>query len=177
MIAIEPNPNTIPKLRKNIEINNCQKKVEVVEKACGSHNEFLKLMIPRGRKTSSGAQMAESQLNDKSDWEDVGAVEVLPLDEILSMNQIKRVAAIKIDAEGFELKVLSGATEILRRSRPDLIVEILDFNLLLKVSLFLEGFGYSPRNPLDGYSLSHQHSNGVTDGNAARNYLFTHSRR
>ena len=46
----------------------------------------------------------------KSDWEDVGAVEVLPLDEILSMNQIKRVAAIKIDAEGFELKVLSGAT-------------------------------------------------------------------
>jgi FkbM family methyltransferase len=108
VIAIEPNPNTVPKLRHNIRINNCQNKVDVVEKACGSHKEFLHLMIPRGRKTSSGAQMAESQLNNKIDWEDVGAVEVLPLDDFLTISQINRVVAIKIDAEGFEMEVLGG---------------------------------------------------------------------
>jgi len=177
VIAIEPNPNTVPKLRHNIRINNCQNKVNVVEKACGSHKEFLQLMIPRGRKTSSGAQIAESQLNNKFDWEDVGAVEVLPLDDFLPINQISRVAAIKIDAEGFELKVLGGAMEILRRSQPTVIVEILDFGLLLKASEFLGGFGYLPGKPLDGYSLSYQYSNGVIDSKVARNYLFTHASR
>lgn len=174
VIAIEPNPNTVPKLRHNIWLNSCQANIEVAEKACGSHRETLKLMIPKGRKTSSGAQMEESNLNDKTDWENAGMVEVVPLDDFLLPHQVRNVNAIKIDAEGFELKVLSGAQKILSQSRPVVIVEILEFDLFLKVSDFLQKFGYFPGKALDGYSLNRTDHNGVNNLEIARNYLFSH---
>lgn len=176
VIAIEPNPNTLPKLRHNIQLNKMSSKIEVEGKACGEHRDFLPLMIPKDRKTSSGAQMEESHLNEKSDWEKAGIVEVVPLDDFLQTHQISSVAAIKIDAEGFELKVLHGAKEILRHSHPVIIVEILDFNLYLKVTDFLQQFGYLSGKPLDGYSLSYEHQNGVDNIEIARNYLFTHQK-
>lgn len=173
IIAIEPNPNTLPKLRYNIKLNNCQTKIEVAGKACGSHRSTLKLMIPKGRKTSSGAQMELSELNDKTGWENAGMVEVVPLDDFVQAQEISRIAAIKIDAEGFEMKVLSGAQGILMHSKPVIIVEILEYGLLLKVTEFLQQFGYSTRKPLDGYLLNSENPNGVSNSDIARNYLFT----
>ncbi len=60
--------------------------------------------------------------------------------------QLDRVGFIKIDVEGHELAVLKGAEATLRRSMPNLVVEIEERHnqdSIRNVSAFLAGFGYA----------------------------------
>lgn len=57
------------------------------------------------------------------------------------------VGLIKIDVEGHELDVLEGASEILERDHPNLIIEAEErhrIGALESVSVFLKQFGYRP---------------------------------
>jgi FkbM family methyltransferase len=51
-------------------------------------------------------------------------VDVVTLDGFFDTHPVERIDAIKIDVEGSELRVLAGATKILSRYRPVLIVEL-----------------------------------------------------
>jgi FkbM family methyltransferase len=51
-----------------------------------------------------------------------------------------RVAAIKIDVEGAELKVLQGAAELIDRDRPSLIIEALNDEAVSNVARILPGY-------------------------------------
>ena len=48
-------------------------------------------------------------------------IEVLPLDEMI--NSLRKISLIKIDVEGHELDVLSGAEKVIARDRPALYLE------------------------------------------------------
>jgi FkbM family methyltransferase len=78
------------------------------------------LMIPKrvNGYSNQGASLSPDTLGD----EDFGSVtvETRRLDDC----GIADVGFIKIDVEGFELQVLKGAAETLRRDRPNLIVEM-----------------------------------------------------
>ncbi|MFC7624735.1 FkbM family methyltransferase [Microlunatus sp. GCM10028923] len=54
---------------------------------------------------------------------------VLTVDDVCREQEIERVAFLKIDVEGFEPSVLSGAREVLARDRPALLLEIEDRHL------------------------------------------------
>jgi FkbM family methyltransferase len=71
-----------------------------------------------------GAHLTETQADDGHSYD---RVETRTLTEFLSD---KPCSLIKIDVEGAEMKVLRGATELLRRDRPKLFVEL--FNAQLK---------------------------------------------
>lgn len=70
------------------------------------------------------------------------------LDDYVSAHEIWRVDVIKIDTDGYELKVLRGGAETLKRFLPALIVEMDKRTLqehgdtLEGLILFLESFGY-----------------------------------
>jgi len=64
-------------------------------------------------------------------------VEVRTLDEVVATEQVGPISAIKIDVEGMELHVLRGASEIIARDRPALVVEVF--------GRALEACGASPR--------------------------------
>jgi FkbM family methyltransferase len=51
-------------------------------------------------------------------------VPVTTLDELVPAHEAPRVAAVKIDVEGAEVRVLKGAARLLARCRPDLLVEV-----------------------------------------------------
>jgi FkbM family methyltransferase len=55
---------------------------------------------------------------------ETSTVEAMTLDEWAASNGLTRLDLIKLDVEGSELTVLSGAAETLRRFRPALIVEL-----------------------------------------------------
>jgi len=51
-------------------------------------------------------------------------VRVIPLDEFVKKENIKRVDFIKMDIEGAEFDTLKGAVKTLKRDKPDLIITI-----------------------------------------------------
>jgi hypothetical protein len=54
--------------------------------------------------------------------EDWPAVQVQPLDE--AIQHLNRVDLVKIDVEGSETRVIDGATQVISRFRPVLILEV-----------------------------------------------------
>jgi hypothetical protein len=79
-------------------------------------------------------------------------VEIDTLDHFAEEQKLSRNGLIKIDVEGFEMEVLKGAAETLRRFRPKLFVEMDDRNLQEQGSgakeliAFLKGAGYRITN-------------------------------
>jgi FkbM family methyltransferase len=51
-------------------------------------------------------------------------VEIVTIDDYVRQHSIARVDAIKLDVEGGEVAALAGASEVLRRSRPVLVLEL-----------------------------------------------------
>lgn len=56
-------------------------------------------------------------------------VRTITLDGLIEDAEIKRLDFIKIDCEGYELKILNGAKSILKRFRPKMLIEMNSFRL------------------------------------------------
>jgi FkbM family methyltransferase len=78
-------------------------------------------------------------------------VAVVTLDEWLFQSPApSRIAAVKLDVEGCELRALKGMERMLREHRPAIAIEVIDEHLLdfgtrrADVFAFLSALGYSP---------------------------------
>lgn len=103
------------------------------------------------------------------------SVELMTLDDYCAMNSIGRIDFIKVDTEGYEFEVLSGAKETISELRPQFIQ--LEFNLhqlhrghsLLALAELLQGYdlfqltpsGMRQRNPRSALSNFYAYSNFV----------------
>lgn len=101
VIAVEPAKPNLEYLRDNIGgLDN----VEVIAVAVGASTGTGKLSL-------SHASPCHTMINNKGSKQQVL---VVTLDDIVSGYKIKKVNYIKIDAEGYELEILEGATETLK---------------------------------------------------------------
>lgn len=100
-ICVEPDSGTAQSLRRNIEINKLQHRVEVVEAALGASSGTVRFTL--GLDT-------ENRVASSSEGGLVTAVPLRTLDEVVGLRQ---PLAIKLDVEGFEEQVLLGATTTL----------------------------------------------------------------
>ena len=174
IVAVEPNELTYDRLIHHLHLNRTYEKVRTEKIAISNDSGNQLLMVPRGRGTSSGAQLQDSSLGNMDDhWEIANSIRTISLDNLLKPDERSRVTQIKIDTEGYELRVLEGATEILSLSKPHLFIEILKFQALLDCIDFLEKYGYKKPIPLDGVNLTPESQDGVLDSTLARNYLFS----
>ena len=123
VICIEPSTENLPELQRNIEINRFGN-VELHTVALGDHD---------------GETGLRTGIN--SGVEDVGSaaytVDLRRLDSLIT----ERVDFIKIDVEGYEGQVLSGAENMLANSRPVMFLELHPQTV--------GKFGYSIRGILD----------------------------
>jgi FkbM family methyltransferase len=126
--AVEATPRTADLLRRNVA-NACAP-VGVIEAAAYDRTGTLAFVD-----LGPGAAAFNGPVDTVSEGERSGAridtssvleVPCQPLDAMLA-NQ-HRVDCIKIDAEGSELAVLSGAHETLAQHRPNLVIETGDFS-------------------------------------------------
>ena len=115
-VAMEPMPHQRARLRENVRLNKVEPLVNVVPMAASDKNGAIDLWFnPRVNLTSAASAV-------KGPGCDSFTVYGTQIDDL----RLKDVAAIKIDAERHEVKVLRGAIKTITRDRPTLIIEVLD---------------------------------------------------
>jgi FkbM family methyltransferase len=152
VIAYEPQPFLFKLLQWNIGFNRltgadarnvaCGSKRGEVPFSIGINGSIVCKPAKAGGKLSS-AGPASSTLENEAEITQAGDavvnVPVTTLDEDLA--DVPSVALLKIDCEGFEYDVLQGAAGIIKRHRPQLVLEVHPTQL--------ENFGHSTEKVLD----------------------------
>jgi len=134
VIAVEPHPDNVKILKKNIEINDLTN-VDLIPKAANSNNEILDLNL------SSDPML--STIGKNNDGSTI-KVQSIKLDSLLMDLSLEKVDWLKIDAEGYELKVLEGSQSIIEKFSPKIIIETRNEHED-SMKKFLEGYGYKIR--------------------------------
>lgn len=113
VVAIEPNQWAVNRLRRNLELNpQIRERVQIIKVALSDRDELAQQMSFQASYKLSGKNTAISEI-----------VDVQSLDSICDKQQLNGINLIKIDVDGFEIKVLNGCLALLARDHPTLIVE------------------------------------------------------
>lgn len=109
VLAFEPNPEVLRRLRTNIALNAknlgvSAAPVDVVAKAVTDHNGPIHFAVP-------GRNLGEGQIVEGGNGEGVMTLEGVRLDDCLKDEGIGAIDAMKIDIEGHELKALQPFLE------------------------------------------------------------------
>ena len=153
VLSIEPTPNALRRLRRNLDLNNVSEKVVVFEGVVSDVNGLVNLGTIEGKEEYSSLGAMDHPAinnNNKIQIETVSRT----LDQLVSDNMIEP-GFIKIDVEGAENLVLKGAVETLQRNRPIIVSELYDFLLkrngtsAQQVISKLESLDYSVIDPFN----------------------------
>ncbi|MBU1325371.1 MAG: FkbM family methyltransferase [Alphaproteobacteria bacterium] len=154
VLAVEPTPGAFARLLRNVNHNDVANKVilhnGLLSSAPGEHEfhsiEGMEEYSSMGRLTHPSTTGTDSRSVK---------VQAVRLDDLVEMHGL-RPALIKVDVEGAEHLVFSGAVETLKKHRPCVISELSDPLLrnlggtAEEVVSFFEGLGYrvtDPANP------------------------------
>lgn len=121
VIAVEPIPETFACLRHNVDHHGLDR-VHPVRCAAGASPSVTSMFVHKGWGFGAfvGYEDAAARYVDFSEIE----VPVRTLDDIADELRMDSIAFIKTDTEGFELEVLAGARDILRRDQPVVFLEV-----------------------------------------------------
>lgn len=118
LLAFEPQPVVFQQLCANLALNGLMN-VTALPFACGEAPGVV--AFPRPDYTKRGNFGGISMTGSSSSAPELNVqVPCLKLDDLL---QNERVGLLKIDVEGFEVRVLKGCAQVIQRSRPLLYVE------------------------------------------------------
>jgi len=115
VFSYEPVSINYKRLLENIRLNNI-KNIKTFKLGISNKEEELEIFIPEDLGSSSIVSIY-SKKTEK--------IKLKSLDNL----DFENIKLIKIDVEGFELKVLEGAKQILKLQRPIIIIEIVESNL------------------------------------------------
>lgn len=107
VIAIEPEPENLEILKKNMELNNL-KNVVVVNKGIWSSKKHLKMLKGQYNRSHSFIDDHPEKTSEEL------ILQVDSLDNILMELDIKAVDFVKMDIEGSEIEALNGMEEIFK---------------------------------------------------------------
>gem|GEM_PF-1296209 len=150
VVTFEPNPANLGRLRKHVEMNRMDGRIELQPVALSDSNGFtvFNLSTNIDDQTSSGSYLESgSPPLDAEVYARAGFVrseiQVYRLDDLVRSCGWGPIHVLKIDVEGAEHLVLSGALETLERERPLLLMEIHSVVCMLKVLELLHPLGYT----------------------------------
>jgi FkbM family methyltransferase len=128
VVAIEPNPLNARLLHINLLMNGVDKFL-LIEAAAGSSSDEVKLFLDDLSSRSSVVRKTAKHISVKQ----------VRLDDIVPV-LTQRIGFIKIDVEGAELEVLKGASELIKRDKPALVIETGNANLLKVIEFLREHY-------------------------------------
>ncbi len=139
--GFEPDPVNFEKAIKNLKLNTFRNiKYQNIGLGAKKGELFLRVDTP----TNRGGNRIDQQNKSENSIE----IKIERLDDLVLDMNIEKIDLIKIDVEGFELEVLKGAENVLRKHKPLLFIEVDDKNLLqqgassFKLINFLNNIGY-----------------------------------
>lgn len=109
--CFEPVQDTFRILEKNISINSLQNKVKLFNVGVGESHGTAQIA------SYSQENTGMSQLKISND----GNIPIIAIDD---MKFEQNISFIKIDVEGFELKVIKGALQTIKKNKPVIFIEI-----------------------------------------------------
>jgi FkbM family methyltransferase len=140
--AFEPSPRHCRVLRLNIKKNKLQN-VHVYEIALSDFSETTALYVRKGGATSLDPRHYEL------DFDSTSLVKTARLDEFLPM--FRQLDFMKLDAEGFELRIINGGQRVISKFKPTIALEVHQSKILVEgfcvcgVCTRLREFGYQMR--------------------------------
>ena len=152
VIPIEFHPETIELLKKNFWLNGVENAdLSKLGYAVGkSRGEFLLAEHPGNDLCLTEVFASDRHNNSYQPPEHSGkTIKIMPLDELID----EKVDFLKIDVEGFEIGVLSGAKNIFLKFQPDALVEVKKINEK-KFRVFVEKIGYRIVEQIDKWNYS-----------------------
>ena len=115
-ISIEPQPGVRHLLESNAKINGLEKRVRIVPEAVGESSGEIDFFInPRH---PAGSSVRECPGCEKLQ------IQVRPLGELVSQEEWRNTAAMKVDIEGYEPEAFRGALPLFKIARPPIVFEI-----------------------------------------------------
>jgi len=113
ILSIEPSEQNIIRMKKVLKHRTIVQKIEIVKAGASDSNNVGYLKIDQ--KNPSNNQISSIK-------EGCVEIKLLTLDSICS--GIGDIGLVKIDVQGYELKVLQGATKLIAEQLPILLIEI-----------------------------------------------------
>ncbi len=171
-IGFEPNSLCIFYLQKLVASNQF-KNVELMPFALGSETAVSKLKMStyNGEISADPSASVSKEIRDDSFYNDYNYVPVINPDIAFRICDLEnKKYLLKIDVEGFEEEVLKGFTEIIKRDKPVIILEILSPSIHFseKVNAHRKNRRYQIQLMLNhlGYRMHNILSNGMLDGDS-----------
>jgi FkbM family methyltransferase len=130
VVSFEPQPEVFKRMLENIELNKLGDRIKLINMGLGRQADELTMYIPRF--TGSGGGSFKNLHADEGESRQV----TVPVGTLDSMDVVLP-DLIKIDVEGFELNVITGAQNLLAKNRPTIMAELL--------RKWMKPFGHSPQ--------------------------------
>lgn len=147
--AFEPLVQTYDLLQQNIKINEFENKIFANNSAVGSESGWCEINnVDPSNLGSTTVSQSET-----------GKIPLITIDSYLEMAKLSaRIKLIKIDVEGFEIAVLTGAMKTIKQFRPLLIIECQNVNRLYETLTTLENdyFVYDVNCVTPTFTLIHK---------------------
>lgn len=123
VLAIEPNEIAHKRLLQNIARNHCTDRVITFDGMAGSKEEAKTIYFLEGMEEYTSVVAPNDQLTDSAIT--CRQVKQTTIDTLVARYSLDP-AFIKVDVEGYEFEVLTGALQTIRRSRPVILCELND---------------------------------------------------
>jgi FkbM family methyltransferase len=120
VLAIEPAPRSAAALEATLSAN-ALRQAEVIRCAAGERDGMAEFAVPIV--TSARSDTGTARIGPADSGHEGLRVPLRTLDSLVAEQGIGRLDLIKIDVEGSERQVLDGASAILDRHRPALVIE------------------------------------------------------
>jgi FkbM family methyltransferase len=124
--AFEPVPWALNKLQRNISLNTFNNIIVEPIALSDAPDDNAEFSLRASFKTTSQIPVnADGNLNENW-WNacEKVKVKVETIDNFVKENKIKKVDLFKLDVDGFEAKVINGATKVLNEYEPIIIMEL-----------------------------------------------------
>jgi FkbM family methyltransferase len=173
--AFEPSPDLAQKFKKNIQLNNYDRIIEIHQLGVCDKIGFSLFALSPNQNSGWGHLCTDEQFSTNEQFNQTIAIQTDTLDNFFEEKQINTVKFMKVDIEGAEDKLIEGAKKVLHEKRvKHIYMEFCTMSATETLSRIekLASFGYFPEKK-DKAVLDKMCKDDLFSRSLVENFLFS----